>query len=133
MQIKSKELPWIPAVWTKFPPTRGKKPRTKPAPVSTIIIQIPKTARQKKEAQRRLKEGQLPQLPDFIQVRRKEQNKSFQEKVKSKRAAARDLQKTIALNLEVKQFSENIVEFDKKILDQKKRLRDIWVPAQSTH
>ena len=132
MQIKSKELPWIPAVWTKYPPSRGKKPRTKPAPVSTIIIQIPKTAHQKREAQRRLKEGQLPQLPDFIQVRRKEPKTSFQEKVKNKRAAARDLQKNIVLNLEVKKFAKNIVEFDKKILDQKKKLRDVWVPA-STH
>ena len=80
-----------------------------------------------------MKEGQLPQLPDFIQVRRKEPKTSFQEKVKNKRAAARDLQKNIVLNLEVKKFAENIVEFDKKILDQKKKLRDVWVPAQSTH
>jgi hypothetical protein len=127
---RKKELPWIPDAWKNYPPSIGKKPRTTPAPVSTIIIQKPKTARQKREAQLRMSEGQLPALPDFIQVRRK-QPKTFRAQVKRKRANARDLAKKVELSAEVRELEKDVIKFDQKIFQQKQKLRDVWVPAQS--
>ena len=123
------EFTYLPSVWSRFPVTQpSRKPRKSPAPISTIIIQRPKTKRQIKQAKlkQQLHNDTPVALPDFFQVTHKSSSNtttsikdhSFATKVKDKLNKERQTTKNELLQDGVRSLSYDIALFESKLNTQ---------------